>query len=124
MPEGSPFAARGVIAGKDARARTRDPHDVTEEFTAAFKRSPMKRAKLCGLKRNAAVVLGNVGMMEDMPVLQQALDDYEPLVSEHVTWAIPEIANEHQPPTALRDPGEPPVRQQCRRFCEKPVDLS
>ena len=31
-----------------------------EEFSVAFKGSPMKRAKLRGLKRNAAVVLGNV----------------------------------------------------------------
>jgi epoxyqueuosine reductase len=31
-----------------------------EEFSAAFKHSPMKRAKLRGLKRNADVVLGNV----------------------------------------------------------------
>ncbi len=29
-------------------------------FGTAFKGSPMKRAKLRGLKRNAAVVLGNV----------------------------------------------------------------
>ena len=29
-----------------------------QEFSAAFKGSPMKRAKLHGLKRNAAVVLG------------------------------------------------------------------
>jgi hypothetical protein len=33
--------------------------------SAAFKGSPMKRAKLHGLKRNAAVVLGNVGTSED-----------------------------------------------------------
>ena len=32
-----------------------------EEFRAAFKGSPMKRAKLRGLKRNAAVVLGEPG---------------------------------------------------------------
>jgi epoxyqueuosine reductase len=30
-----------------------------EEFSSAFRKSPMKRAKLHGLKRNAAVVLGN-----------------------------------------------------------------
>jgi epoxyqueuosine reductase QueG len=30
-----------------------------EEFSRAFKGSPMKRAKLRGLQRNAAVVLGN-----------------------------------------------------------------
>jgi epoxyqueuosine reductase len=33
-----------------------------EEFHVAFKGSPMKRAKLRGLKRNSAVVLGNVSM--------------------------------------------------------------
>ena len=57
------------------------------EFSAAFKGSPMKRAKLRGLKRNAAVVLGNVGTVEDLPALQQALDDPEPLVREHAAWA-------------------------------------
>jgi hypothetical protein len=31
-----------------------------EEFSAAFKHSPMKHAKLRGLKRNACVVLRNV----------------------------------------------------------------
>ena len=30
-----------------------------DAFSAAFRRSPMKRAKLGGLKRNAAVVLEN-----------------------------------------------------------------
>ena len=36
-----------------------------EEFSAAFRGSPMKRAKLRGLTRNAAVVLGNVGTPAD-----------------------------------------------------------
>jgi hypothetical protein len=35
----------------------------------AFKGSPMKRAKLRGLKRNATVVLGNVGDADDVDVL-------------------------------------------------------
>ncbi len=51
----------------------------------------MKRAKLRGLKRNAAVVLGNIGTMEDAPVLQQALDDSEELVHEHAAWALERI---------------------------------
>ena len=48
----------------------------------------MKRAKLRGLKRNAAVVLGNVGTADDADVLTRALDDDEPLVREHAAWAL------------------------------------
>ncbi len=59
-----------------------------EEFSQAFKGSPMKRAKLRGLKRNAAVVLGNVGTADDVEVLTRALDDEEPLVREHAAWAL------------------------------------
>ncbi len=48
----------------------------------------MKRAKLRGLKRNAAVVLGNVGTADDVEVLVRALDDEEPLVRSHSAWAL------------------------------------
>ena len=48
----------------------------------------MKRAKLHGLKRNAAVVLGNVGTAEDVPVLEAALAHDQPLVREHAAWAL------------------------------------
>jgi len=83
------FAAREVLAGKDARTLARELLAMTqEEFSTAFRGSPMKRAKLRGLKRNAAVVLGNVGTMEDVPVLEQALTDPEPLVREHAVWAL------------------------------------
>jgi len=89
LPEGSPFAARDVIAGKDARTLARELLAMSqEEFSAAFKGSPMKRAKLRGLKRNAVVVLGNVGTAEDVDVLTRALNDDEPLVREHAAWAL------------------------------------
>lgn len=58
-----------------------------DEFSAAFRGSPMKRAKLRGLKRNAAVVLGNVGTSEDVDLLTRALDA-EPLVREHAARAL------------------------------------
>jgi epoxyqueuosine reductase len=55
------FAARESIAGKDARMLAREILAMSdEEFRVAFKGSPMKRAKLKGLKHNAAVVLGNI----------------------------------------------------------------
>jgi epoxyqueuosine reductase QueG len=69
------------------------------EFSAALKGSPMERAKLRGLKRNAAVALGNVGMVEDVPVLRHALEHPEPLVREPPAPA----------PTPRRpDPAAPP----------------
>lgn len=62
----SPFAPREFLTGKDARTLAKDLLQLSqEEFSAAFRRSPMKRAKLRGLQRNAAVVLRNVGTPED-----------------------------------------------------------
>ena len=55
------FAPREAIAGKDARTLALELLGMSQEdFSRAFKNSPMKRAKLRGLKRNAAVVLGNM----------------------------------------------------------------
>jgi epoxyqueuosine reductase len=78
------FAPRAVLAGKDAQTLARDLLAMSqEEFSAAFKGSPMKRAKLRGLKRNAAVVLGNLGTTSHaesaavVEVLTHALDDSE-----------------------------------------------
>jgi epoxyqueuosine reductase len=83
------FKPRAAIAGKDARTLARDLLEMSQEdFSKAFKGSPMKRAKLRGLKRNAAVVLGNMACNGDHDVLDRALDDSEPLVREHAGWAL------------------------------------
>ena len=56
----SAFAPREFVAGKDARTLARDLLAMEQaEFSAAFRKSPMKRAKLTGLQRTARVVLGN-----------------------------------------------------------------
>lgn len=48
------FAARPAIASKDARTLAREFLVVSSlEFPESFKGSPMKRAKLRGLKRNS-----------------------------------------------------------------------
>jgi epoxyqueuosine reductase len=83
------FAPRAVLAGMDARSlATRLLEMSVAEYTAAFKGSPMKRAKFAGLRRNAAVVLGNVGSADDAPVLISALRDESPVVRGHAAWAL------------------------------------
>jgi len=56
----------------------------------------MKRAKLRGLRRDACVVLGNVGTREDVDLLTRALDDEEPLVREHAAWALDRVRGERE----------------------------
>ena len=86
------MAPRPALRGKDSRTLARDLLAMTqEEFSEKFRRSPMKRARLEGLRRNAAVVLGNVGSADDAELLTAALDDSSPLVREHVQWAIERI---------------------------------
>jgi epoxyqueuosine reductase len=106
LPEDSPFKPREALAGKDARTLAREilAMDV-EGYRAAFRGSPMKRAKLPAMKRNAAVVLGNVGTAEDVDVLTRALDDPEPLVREHAAWALARLAGDT--PSTARPRDEP-----------------
>ncbi len=92
LPEGSALAARAMFVEKDARTLAREILAMDQaEYAAAFKGSAMKRAKLWMLKRNAAVVLGNVGTHEDGPVLEAALVHDEPFVRELAAWALKQI---------------------------------
>ena len=65
LADDSPFAAREILRGSDARALASELLALSQdEFTLAFRKSPMKRARLQGLKRNATVVLDNAGVSE------------------------------------------------------------
>ena len=60
LADDSPFGAREFIAGKDSLTLARDMLALDQEqFSAAFRKSPMKRAKLARLRRNSAVALEN-----------------------------------------------------------------
>jgi len=60
-----------------------------EGFRAAFRGSPVKRAKRTGLARNAAIALGNAGDMAAASTLEHAAtSDPEPLVREAAEWAL------------------------------------
>jgi epoxyqueuosine reductase len=66
--------------------------DLTDaDFRALFRNSPIKRIKRPGFLRNVCVALGNVGDPSDLPALERAAADSEPLIAEHAAWAIQRI---------------------------------
>jgi len=65
-----------------------------EEFRRRFRGSPILRAKRRGFLRNVAVALGNLKSTEAVPALIQALEDQEPLVRQHVAWALGRIGSD------------------------------
>jgi len=68
------------------------------EFNQRYKKSPIKRAKRRGYLRNLSVAVGNKGNEKDIPFLEQAAQDEEPLIKSHAHWAIKKI---HDTPTGL-----------------------
>lgn len=76
-----------------------DPAEVfswsDDDFRSRFAGTPVARLGLERLQRNAAVVLGNCGNIDDRNALTQKLDTLSPLVREHALWAIAEIDRRH-----------------------------
>ncbi|MEM7147740.1 MAG: tRNA epoxyqueuosine(34) reductase QueG [Verrucomicrobiota bacterium] len=62
-----------------------------DAFRTLFRKSPIKRIKRPAFLRNVCVALGNIGTEDDLPALQAAADDPDPLINEHATWAITQI---------------------------------
>jgi epoxyqueuosine reductase len=83
----SRFAARPAV---ELRLREYLALDDAQ-FREMFRGSPIKRIKRRGFLRNVCVALGNVGDVGDLPALEQAARDPEPLIAEHALWAIAEI---------------------------------
>ncbi len=66
------------------------------EFNQRFKKSPIKRAKRRGYLRNMAVAIGNIGNEHDIPMLEKALQENEPMVREHAKWAIQKVKSKNE----------------------------
>lgn len=79
------FHARARVFEK----RLRDFLELDDDgFRALFAKSPIKRIKRPRFLRNVCVALGNTGTLEDLPALEKAAADADPLISEHATWAV------------------------------------
>ncbi len=100
-----PFTARGLAAevGKE-RPPDLQPHRVVQTWTLVdvlemteaqyddqWVGTAMRRATRTGLRRNAAVVLGNRGDPSAVPALTDALQDEDPVVRGHAAWALGRI---------------------------------
>jgi epoxyqueuosine reductase len=58
-----------------------------EDFQKAFRRSPIRRAKRTGLRRNAVVAMGNSGDQKFVPLLEKLSEDEDSVVAAHAKWA-------------------------------------
>jgi len=97
-------SARRSVLGND-RPKELQPHRIVQTWTlidvltmdearyqSEFTGTAMRRAGRSGLRRNAAVVLGNRGDDRALPALVEVLHDADPVVRGHAAWAIGRLA--------------------------------
>ena len=62
-----------------------------EAFGRWFYGSPVKRAKLAGLRRNVVIAMGNSGASRYLPQLEVWAEDADPVVAETARWAVDQL---------------------------------
>jgi len=88
-----------------------------DEYVGRFRGSPMKRAKLEGLQRNAAVAMGNSGERRYVSTLIRALRNGSSLLRRHAAWALGQIGGGEAVAAlrkSFRSQVEPAVREEIR----------
>lgn len=66
-----------------------------EDFAQWFYGSPVKRAKFDGFRRNVAIAMGNSGLAQYLPRLEEWFCSEDPTLREAATWAIEQLASHH-----------------------------
>ncbi|MGA2644756.1 MAG: tRNA epoxyqueuosine(34) reductase QueG [Candidatus Sulfotelmatobacter sp.] len=59
-----------------------------EEFRAAFRDSPVRRAKRTGIRRNAVIAMGNSGEQKFRALLEDLTADDDEVVAKTAAWAL------------------------------------
>jgi epoxyqueuosine reductase len=67
-----------------------------DEFRETFRRSPIRRTKLTGLRRNAVIAMGNSGEKKFVPLLEELSASEDSVVAEHARWAVSKLNSSHQ----------------------------
>lgn len=101
-----PFTNRGRATAPPAAPRPAplQPHSALERYSLVailelsqgqwdhdWTGTAVRRATRSGLRRNAAVVLGNLRDASAVPALSRALQDPDPIVRSHAGWALGQI---------------------------------
>jgi epoxyqueuosine reductase len=88
---GNAYEPRPELAAIDATELLR-----LDEATlrARFEGTPLMRARRDGLRRNACVVLGNLGDRAAVPALARVLGDADDVVRSHAAWALGRLGGE------------------------------
>jgi epoxyqueuosine reductase len=60
-------------------------------FRDVFRRSPVRRTKRQGLRRNAALAMGNSGEARFLPLLRKMEQEQDPVVADAAGWAAARI---------------------------------
>ena len=64
-----------------------------EEFSRTFRGSPVRRAKLAGLRRNAVIAMGNSSDRKFLPLLEKLAGDKDEVVADSAAWAVRKLAD-------------------------------
>ena len=92
-------------AGGDAPALAELIHMSREEFHRRFAGTPVRRTGWSRFVRNVAVALGNSGDPAAVEPLRDALAIPDPLIQEHVRWALRRLGAEaHREAPAVTGP--------------------
>ncbi len=124
--------SRRRTAGGDERPKELRPHPLVQTWTLvdflaldeagyaqAVVGTAMRRATRTGLRRNAAIALGNRGDGTALPALASALGDADPVVRGAAAWAIGRIDPRHQAlRKALAHEAAPTVRAELAAACD------
>ena len=68
-----------------------------EEFREKFRGSPIRRTKRSGLRRNAAIAMGNSGDPRFTSVLERLAADDDPVVAESAQWSLEQLSTPAAP---------------------------
>lgn len=129
-----PFTSKSRMRERSGADRPKDlqPHAVVQTWTLVdvlemdearyqteFVGTAMRRATRTGMRRNAAIVLGNQRDERALPKLREALADEDPVVRGHAAWAVARIApKDASLERALGREVDDAVRDELRRALE------